>query len=251
MTILFAKGSIFGMANTSQQEQIIRDKFLGLTQYLNERSRRVWAALEARARGFGGVTMVARATGIHRDTITAGLEELKPHEAVPLDRIRKPGAGRRRLTDKDPTLQTDLDALINPVPRGDPESALRWTSKSTQKLAAELRVRGHTISAHKVGELLREAGYSLQSHRKVTEGTADHPDRDAQFPGIADQTAAFQAAHQPVISVDAKKKELVGDFKNGGQEWLPQGEPEAVHVYDFPSLAIGQATPYGVYDIPQ
>ena len=147
-------------------------------------------------------------------------------------------------------MQTDLDALINPVTRGDPESALRWTSKSTQKLAAELRVRGHTISAHKVGELLREAGYSLQSNRKVTEGTADHPDRDAQFPGIADQTAAFQAAHQPVISVDAKKKELVGDFKNGGQEWLPQGEPAAVNVYDFPSLAIGQATPYGVYDIP-
>ncbi|MDA8206469.1 MAG: hypothetical protein M0Z36_10395 [Thermaerobacter sp.] len=128
------------MANTSEQEQIIRDKFLGFTQYLNERSRRVWAALEVRALGFGVVAMVARATGIHRDTITAGLKELKQPEAVPLDRIRKPGAGWRRLTDKDPTLQTDLDALINPVTRGDPESALRWTSKSAQKLAASARM---------------------------------------------------------------------------------------------------------------
>ena len=213
------------MAYTSQQEQIIRDKFLGLAEYLNERSRRIWAALEARALGFGGVAMVARATGIHRDTITAGLEELKQPVAVPLDRIRKPGAGRRRLTEKDPTLQSDLEALINPVTRGDPESALRWTSKSTQKLATELRAQGHTMSAHKVGELLHEAGYSLQSNRKVVEGAADHPDRDAQFQWIADQTAAFQAANQPVISVDAKKKELVGDFKNGGQEWLPQGAP--------------------------
>jgi hypothetical protein len=237
------------MADTSQQEQIIRDKFLGLAPYLNERSRRVWAALEARALGFGGIAMVERATGIHRDTITAGLQELKQPNAVPLDRIRKSGAGRHRLTEKDPTLQADLEALINPVTRGDPESALRWTSKSTQKLAAELRTQGHTISAHKIGELLREAGYSLQSNRKVVEGATDHPDRDAQFQWIADQTSAFQEANQPVISVDAKKKELVGDFKNRGQEWLPHGEPEVVNVYDFPSSAVGKVTPYGIYDI--
>ena len=204
------------MASNDQSEEAIRRKFSELAPYLNERTRRMWAATEAHALGFGGVVIVARATGMTRDTVSAGLQELTHPEVMPVDRVRKPGAGRRRLTETDPTLQSELDALINPVTRGDPESALRWTSKSTQKLAQELRAKGHTISDRTVSQLLREAGYSLQANQKVVEGAKDHPDRDLQFQWIAGKTAAFQAANQPVISVDAKKKELVGEFKNSG-----------------------------------
>ncbi len=237
------------MANTTAQEAVIRTKYQALVAFLNERTRRLWAGIEARSLGYGGVAMVSRATGLTRDTVTAGLQELDNPEAVPVNRIRKAGGGRRRLVDKDPTLLADLDALINPATRGDPESALRWISKSTQKLAAALRAQGHVIRADKVGELLHDAGYSLQANRKVIEGASDHPDRDAQFQWIADQTAAFQVAQQPVISVDAKKKELVGNFKNAGREWQMSEQPDEVNVYDFPSLADGKATPYGVYDL--
>jgi len=206
------------MASTEAQEAVIRRKYQQLQRFLNERTRRLWAAAEAQTLGYGGVAMVARATGLTRDTVQAGVEDLEDLEhgaAVPVDRVRRPGAGRRRITDKDPTVWADLDALINPATRGDPESPLRWTSKSVKKLAAALRAKGHTISADTVRTLLREAGYRLQANRKVIEGTKEHPDRDEQFQWIADQTAAFQAAEQPVISVDAKKKELVGAFKNG------------------------------------
>lgn len=237
------------MANTDQMEGRIREKYRVFAPYLNERTRRVWAAVEARVLGYGGVAMVARATGLTRDTVTAGLQELDSTDAVPMDRQRKVGGGRSRLIDTDLTLQADLDALINPVTRGDPESSLRWTSKSTAKLATELQEQGHQISARTVGELLRQAGYRLQAQSKVHEGAADHPDRDLQFQWIAGETAAFQAANQPVISVDAKKKELVGEFKNGGREWQPTAHPEPVEVYDFPTLAQGKATPYGVYDV--
>ena len=240
------------MANTDAQEAAIRRKYEILAPFLNERARRLWAAVEAQALGYGGIGLVARASGLHRDTVAAGLDEIEnPREDVPVTRARKPGAGRRRLVDRDPTLWTDLDALINPATRGDPESSLRWTSKSTGKLAAALQAQGHRISPDTVGVLLRQAGYRLQANRKVHEGTKDHPDRDAQFQWIADQTATFQAAGQPVISVDAKKKELIGAFKNGGREWQVSGEPETVNVYDFPSLADAKVTPYGVYDVTQ
>ena len=237
------------MANTEAQEVVIRRKYQQLRPFLNERTRRLWAAIEAQAIGYGGVAMVARATGLTRDTVTAGVEDLEHGALLPAHRVRQTGGGRRRITDKDPTLEADLDALINPVTRGDPESPLRWTSKSAEKLAAALQGKGHTISADTVRVLLREAGYSLQANRKVVEGTQEHPDRDEQFQWIADQTAAFQAAAQPVISVDAKKKELVGAFKNGGREWQETQHPDAVNVYDFPSLAECKATPYGVYDV--
>lgn len=237
------------MANTDAQEAVIRKKYQQLQPFLNERTRRLWAAIEAQVIGYGGVAMVARATGLTRPTVTAGLEDLENGAPLPVNRVRQVGGGRRRIIDQDPTLEADLDALINPVTRGDPESPLRWTSKSAEKLAAALQEKGHTISADTVRTLLRDAGYSLQANRKVIEGTKEHPDRDEQFQWIADQTAAFQAAEQPVISVDAKKKELVGAFKNGGREWQETQHPDEVNVYDFPSLAECKATPYGVYDV--
>ena len=165
-----------------------------------------------------------------------------------MPRVRRPGGGRQALTVRDPTLVPDLEALVDPVTRGDPESPLRWTCKSLSHLATALQERGHRISARKVGDLLREQNYSLQATRKTTEG-ASHPDRDAQFAHINAQAQAFQARGQPVVSVDTKKKELVGAFKNGGREWQPTGQPEAVQVHDFLSQAVGRAIPYGVYDV--
>ena len=173
------------MANTDGQEAVIRKKYQQLQAFLNERTRRLWAAIEAQVIGYGGVAMVARATGLTRDTVTAGLKELEDGAPLPVNRVRQTGGGRRRLTEKDPALGTDLDALINPVTRGDPESPLRWTSKSAEKLAAALQEKGHTISADTVRTLLRDAGYSLQATRKVIEGTQEHPDRDEQFQWIA------------------------------------------------------------------
>jgi hypothetical protein len=237
------------MSDSSTTESI-RRKFASLRPFLDERARRVWAAVEAEALGRGGVTWVAAATGLARSTLHEGQRELQ-EGATPqatARRVRRPGGGAKRLTEKDPGLVAALEALVDPLARGDPESPLRWTTKSTRKLAATLGTQGHRISHGKVAELLRELGYSLQGTRKVLEGTA-HPDRDAQFEYINAQAEAFQAADQPVVSVDTKKKELVGPFAKGGQEWQASGCPEPVRVHDFVDRERGKANPYGVYDL--
>ncbi len=233
----------------ARERQRLAQVFVALGPVLDERTRRLVAAAEAQAVGRGGVTLVAEVTGIARSTLRRGLDELAtPAHAASAERVRRPGGGRKPLTVQDPTLLADLEALVDPVTRGDPESPLRWTSKSLEKLAATLRAQGHRVSGHTVGEVLKRLGYSLQATRKTREG-ADHPDRDAQFEHINAQARAFQERGQPVISVDTKKKELIGAFKNGGREWQPQGQPEAVNVHDFPSQAVGRAIPYGVYDL--
>jgi hypothetical protein len=232
----------------------IRLKFELLRHVMDERTTRLWAAAEARALGFGGGAIVTAATGIRSKRISQGQRDLDEIEAAPPtdkpreQRVRRPGAGRKSLTEKDPKLLEDLESLVDPVTRGDPESPLRWTSKSTEKLAAELRAMEHQISPRSVGYLLHHLEYRLQANKKTMEGN-QHPDRNAQFEHINAQAKAFQQRSQPVISVDTKKKELVGDFKNGGQEWQPKGEPEPVRVHDFVDRKLGKAIPYGVYDI--
>ena len=229
----------------------IRQKYRLLSPEMDERRRRQWAAAEAREWGWGGVTAVAQATGLSRPTIAAGLRELKlpkQQRALEGQRVRRVGGGRRRLTEADPDLVKALEALLEPATRGDPESPLRWTCKSTRRLADELTRQKHPVGERTVAELLRQAGYSLQANRKTREG-GSHPDRNAQFEYINALVAKFQRRGQPAISVDTKKKELVGDFKNGGREWRPQGEPEDVRVHDFLDKRLGKAIPYGVYDI--
>jgi hypothetical protein len=218
---------------------------------MDERGRRQWAAAEARELGWGGVTAVAHATGLSRTTITAGRRELElpaRQRSAEAARVRRPGGGRQRLTETDPGLVAALEALIEPATRGDPESPLCWTCKSTRRLADELTRQHHPISTNSVAALLRQAGYSLQANRKTREG-ASHPDRNAQFEHINASVRRFHDRGLPAISVDTKKKELVGDFKNAGREWQPQGEPEAVRVHDFMDKKLGKAIPYGVYDI--
>jgi len=232
---------------------VLERKYQVLRAHLNEYALRVCAATDAEALGRGGVSLVAKASGLSRTTIYAGLNELRDVQSPvgksqELGRARRVGGGRKRLTDRDPALLSALERLVDPVTRGDPESPLRWTCKSTTKLAAELQAQGHRISQRSVWSLLDELGYSLQSTRKTREG-GDHPDRDAQFHHIATQVRRFQARNQPVISVDTKKKELIGRFKNGGQEWQQKGNPEPVEVYDFVDPTLGKAIPYGVYDI--
>jgi hypothetical protein len=226
-------------------------KFDVLARVLDERTRRLVAAAEAEAIGFGGVTAVAQASGLSRGTVIRGLAELKtaPRPARG-QRIRRKGAGRKRTVDQDATLKRDLESLVEPVTRGDPESPLRWTCKSVRQLAAQLNRRGHQTSHRMVAEILHGMDYSLQANRKTLEG-ASHPDRDAQFQHISAKIREFQAARQPVISVDTKKKELVGDFKNNGQELRPKGHPEKVRVHDFVIPELGRAAPYGVYDLTQ
>jgi len=229
----------------------IQGKYRSLEPELDERLRRQWAAAEARDLGWGGVTVVAQATGMSRTTVTAGLRELalpEAERAAEANRVRRPGGGRKPLTETDPGLLAALEALIEPTTRGDPESPLRWTCKSTRRLADELTRQNHPVRARTVAKLLREADYSLQGNRKTREG-ASHPDRNAQFEYINARVQRFLKRDQPAISVDAKKKEKVGDFKNGGQEWLPKGEPEEVRVYDFLIKSLGKVTPYGVYDL--
>ncbi len=227
---------------------LCRAKYKALAPTLTERARRIWAATEARAAGWGGITGVVRATGISYSTIQRGLQELKRKRSLAPGRIRRPGGGRKKTVDKDPTLVADLEGLVEPTASGDPMSPLRWTSKSVRQLAASLQGMGHRVSRQLVAELLAAAGYSLQANRKTREGTS-HPDRDAQFRYINQQVRRFQAATQPVISVDTKKKELVGDFKNAGRQWRPTGQPEPVRVHDFIIPAKGKAIPYGVYDL--
>ena len=218
---------------------------------MDERQRRLYAAAEAKVLGHGGVKRVHEATGVARGSILAGLKEL---EQEPKDltvdgrRIRRPGAGRKKLVELDPGVREALERLVEPVTRGDPELPLRWTCKSLIQLARELNGHGHTISHVSVGALLKELGYSLQGNRKTLEG-GDHPDRNAQFEYINGKVEAALSAEQPVISVDTKKKELVGQYKNGGKEWRPQGQPEDVKVHDFVDKELGRANPYGVYDL--
>ena len=227
----------------------IQKRFTLMRPLMDERQIRAFAAAEAKAHGSGGVFAVSNATGLSINTVRRGIQEFDNKiESPPAGRVRKPGGGRKKLRDKDADLVPAIDALIEPFTRGDPERPLRWTCKSVRRLAEELQAQGHPISPAKVAELLDELGYSLQSHRKRNEGKG-HEDRDAQFVHINEKAAAFLSESQPVISVDTKKKELVGKFKNAGREWRPQGQPEEVNVYDFPDPELGKAIPYGVYDI--
>jgi hypothetical protein len=226
----------------------IRLRYEALDPLLDERSRRRFAAAEALSAGRGGVTVVSQITGLARSTIGRGLAELRSGVAAELDRVRRPGGGRKRLVAQDATLIDDLRALVEPATRGDPEAPLLWTAKSLRKLAAGLQALGHRIGHNVVGDMLRQMGYSLQANRKTREGS-NHPDRDAQFGYINRQVTAALATGQPAISVDTKKKELVGDFKNAGREWCPKGRPETVRVHDFLIPELGRAAPYGVYDI--
>src|SRR6516165_5586495 len=226
----------------------IKARFEMLAPFLNERTRRLAAAAEATAIGRGGIARVSRATGVSRRAIASGMDQLRVPDDLDAGRIRRPGGGRKRAVEIDTTLRADLERLIDPVTRGDPESPLRWTCKSIRKLADELRRMGHTASHRIVAELLHEAGYSLQANRKTIEGKG-HPDRNAQFEHINRKVRAALKAGEPVISVDAKKKELVGDFKNAGREWRPEGDPELVRVSDFLIPGLGRVTPYGVFDM--
>ena len=240
--------------------ELVAAKYRALAGRLDEATLRVWTAAEARSLGRGGVTTVAKAAGVSRTTVYAGLAEIdaaakmtSKHSktAAPLapsKRIRAPGGGRKKLIELDESLLADLDALVEPTSRGDPMSPLRWTCKSTTRLAEELSLQGHQVSQRTVCDLLAHLNYSLQSARKTREG-ALHPDRDAQFHYIATMVANFQRQSQPVISVDTKKKELIGDFKNAGKEWQPAGQPEQVRVHDFIDAQLGKVAPYGVYDL--
>jgi hypothetical protein len=235
----------------AQIAERIRRMYQALQPEMDERMRRQWAAAEARGLGYGGVTTVACATSLSRTTITAGLAELDlpvEQRLSEAGRVRRPGGGRHPLTRTNPQLLPALESLIEPLTRGDPTSPLRWTCKSTRRLAEELTRLGHPVGRETVGSLLREAGYSLQANRKTREGSS-HPDRDAQFRYINDLVRGRLRRGQPVISVDTKKKELVGDFRNGGREWHPRGQPEDVRVHDFQDKALGKVIPYGVYDL--
>ena len=230
-------------------ESTLRAKYKALAPVLSERTRRLWAAAEAEAMGHGGVAAVARATGMSRTRIARGIEELRSDDPLEPGRTRRPGGGRKRTVDTDETLLADLDALLEPVTAGAPDDRpLRWTSKSVRTLMGELQAMGHAVSHRIVNELLHELGYTLQANRKTKEGT-QHPDRDAQFNYLNEQVRRAQKKGHPVISVDTKKKELVGDFKNSGKEWRPKRDPERVKVHDFVIPTQGKAIPYGVYDL--
>ena len=224
----------------------VRARFSELSAHLDERGRRLLAASEARAAGYGGIAAVSRATGLAASTIGRGLKDLV--DRLPPGRVRKSGGGGKTAVERDPGLLPDLLSLVEPGARGDPMSPLRWTCKSLRRLAAELTARGHPVSRTVVGELLAREKFSLQANCKTREGS-QHPDRDAQFAHINASVTAALAARQPVISVDTKKKELVGDFRNAGREWRPQGEPEEVRVHDFLLPELGRAVPYGLYDL--
>jgi transposase len=240
---------VSGMVSHTVTEFSIQEKYESIKPYLTEKTRRIWAATEALALGHGGISKVARATKLSRTTIYEGIAELDQLEDEPsAQQIRRVGGGRKRLCSQDQSLIEDLLALVEASTRGDPESPLMWTCKSTPKLAAELQAQGHQVSQQTVWRLLQELDYSLQSNRKVHEGE-DEADRDQQFSYIATLVKQFHQRHQPVISVDAKKRELIGEFKNAGKEWHLKGEPIEVNVYDFVDKTLGKALPYGVYDL--
>src|SRR5205823_13057162 len=235
------------MGGKEEAAQVLGAKFAAIFPHLDERQRRLLMAAEARALGHGGIRLVARAAGVREATVSLGVDELEAG-AEPLGRARRPGGGRKRAADVDPGLRPALLALVAPQERGDPMSPLRWTTKLTRNLADELTRQGHKVGADTVGDLLREEGFSLQGNAKTLEGTR-HPDRDAQFRYINEQVTAHQDAGDPVISVDTKKKELVGEFANAGRDWRPKGQPAAVRTHDFPGDSEGKAIPYGVYDV--
>jgi hypothetical protein len=230
----------------------LRLKYETIQPFLNERARRLWSATEAMGLGHGGIAAVAEATEMSRTTISQAIQEVQtqresPGRTLPVPRSRRPGAGRKRLITQDPALLTTLELLVDPTTRGDPMSPLRWTCKSTRKLAEQLRQYGYHASARTVAHLLHQLHYSLQANRKTCEGES-HPDRNAQFEYINAQVIQFQERGQPVVSVDTKKKELIGDFKDPGAEWQPEGSPERVNVYDFKDEELGKGIPYGIYD---
>lgn len=229
-------------------EEIITKKFQVLCNELNERQRRLWAASEALAIGHGGITAVARATGISRPTITAGIKELQKGDHLSENRVRREGGGRKKVTEKQPDLLSALDALVEPTAKGDPMSPLRWTTKSTRRLSDTLRELGYDISSAQTCRLLHELEYQLLGNRKSIEG-GGNPDRNEQFEFINEQTKKFLKRNCPVISVDAKKKENIGNYRQNGRVWRPKGTPELVKVYDFIDKELGKATPYGIYDI--
>ena len=233
------------MDGSVQAAESVARKYAVLRPHLDERQRRLLLGAEAHELGRGGIKAVAEATGVHPDTVARGVREV---EGKPEPRVRAPGGGRKKLASTDPQLAPALRELVDPETRGDPESPLCWTTKSTRNLAAALSAAGHPASDRTVARMLREQGYSLQGNAKVTEG-AQHEDRDAQFAHINTQVREYLAAGQPVVSVDTKKKELVGSFKNGGKEYQPAGHPDRVNVHDFPGDAEGKAIPYGIYDL--
>jgi hypothetical protein len=231
--------------------ETLKEKFEALQPLMSERLRRYWAATEAKALGHGGIAAVTRATGLSRNTIARGLAELTAPQPLSISsptRSRRPGGGRPPVIETDRTVLEALETLVEPTTRGDPMSPLRWTCKSTRKLAEALQRQGHRVGARTVARLLHALDYSLQANRKTREGSS-HPDRNTQFEYINAQVRAFQERSQPVVSIDAKKKELVGDFANKGQAWQPQGTPEEVGTHDFPDPHLGKALPYGVYDM--
>jgi transposase len=229
-------------------EQVLGAKFDALLPHLDERQRRLALGAEARSLGHGGIGLVARSAGVSRKTVAAGVEELE-EGGEPLGRTRRPGGGRKRVTETDPGLADALDGLVEPETRGDPMTRLRWTTKSTRNLADELAAQGYRVSHHSVARLLAgELGYSLQANAKTIEGK-QHPDRDAQFRYLGEQVSAHIAAGQPAISVDAKKKELIGQYANKGRAWRPKGDPVKANTHDFPDKELGKAVPYGVYDV--
>jgi hypothetical protein len=231
----------------NKADALLRQKFIGVWSLLDERGRRLMAANEARTLGYGGVSKVSRACGLSRKTIANGMREISDGNTRP-GRIRRCGAGRKKITVTDTEILSSLDHLIEPATRGDPESPLRWVCKSTRALAAQLKKQKHTISHEKVAQLLKDQKYSLQGNRKTKEGS-DHPDRDAQFRHINTQVKRALATGIPVISVDTKKKELIGNYKNTGQQWLPAKNPRKVNGHDFPSAEVPRAYPYGIYDL--
>ena len=235
------------MADRAQLAESMGRRYEVLRPHLDERQRRLLLGTEAAELGRGGVKAVAAATGAHPDTVARGRREVEG-QAEPQRRVRAPGGGRKKLAETDPELAGQLEALVAPETRGDPMSLLVWTSKSTKNLAGALTELGHPVSDRTVARMLRAQGFSLQANTKVTEGR-QHADRDAQFRYLAGQVTQHAAAWQPVISVDAKKKELVGAFKNGGREYQPSGAPEQVNVHDFPDKELGKAIPYGIYDV--
>jgi hypothetical protein len=235
------------MGVAAETVEMLVAKFRVIFPHLDERQRRLLMGAEARALGRGGIRAVARAAGMREATVSLGVDELESGEA-PLGRARRPGGGRKRLVDLDPGLRPALLALVEPDERGDPESPLRWTTKSTRKLAGELTRQGHKVSADTVADILRAEGFSLQGNAKTIEGK-QHPDRDGQFRYINEQVKQHQAAGDPVISVDTKKKEIIGQYANSGAEWRPAGEPVKVKTHDFPDAELGKAIPYGIYDI--
>jgi hypothetical protein len=225
----------------------MRKTYVLLSPHLDERTRRLWGAAQAQALGYGGVTRVQEATGVSRPCLTRGMKDLAA-SPLPEGAVRRPGGGRKRVTEHDPALLAALDGLIEPTKRGDPMRGLRWTCKSTRNLARELTARGHAVSHTTVAEELHLQKYSLQGNRKRQEG-ASHPDRNAQFLHIHETSSLYQKRGDPVISIDTKKKELIGNYKNGGKEWAPKGTPRGVKVHDFIDKKLGKAIPYGVYDI--